>query len=85
VTRPVSSDSTRRHYRRIGAARQPSDVDPVDQEGDARTQGEIEADGVTSIDPSAWIAIVLATSDPLVDVATTLVWTCDVDEVTSIE
>ena len=69
----------------IGAASQPRGSDPVDQEGDARTQGEIEGDGVTSIDPSAWIAIVLVASDPPVAVATTLVWTCDADDVTSTE
>src|SRR5258706_11987650 len=57
----------------IGAASQSRGGDPVDQEGDARTQGEIEGDGVTSIDPSAWIAIVLVTSDPLVATTTTLV------------
>jgi hypothetical protein len=69
----------------IGAASQPRDGHPVNQGGDARTQGEIEGDGVTSIDPSAWIAIVLVTSCPPVAVATTLVWTCDADEVTSTE
>jgi len=73
VTRLVTSGFNSSALPGIGAASQSRGGDPVDQEGDARTQGEIEGDGVTSIDPSAWIAIVLVTSDPLVAATTTLV------------